>query len=270
MKIAFQGVRGAYSEMAINSYFKEEKQVIGLPISEDVCEALIKGKVDVAALPIENSIVGNVNVNLELIYKHNFSIIGEHFQEINHNLLVCKNTKLAQVKKVYSHPIALDQCRDFLKKNNIEAIPTYDTAGACLKVKNSNNIEIGAIASKLCEEYYDLDLIEKNIQTNSNNLTRFIFFTTKENKPSNISMEKTTLAFKTAHKPGALLDCLQVFACFKINLTRLISKTVPEDTFSYVFFIDFEGGKNEERIQLALKALKLHTKEIKILGSYPL
>ena len=166
MRVAFQGTAGAYSEIALRKFFgtDPEIKVSGFDHSEQVIEALLEGEVDRAILPVENSIVGNVSVNMDLLYAQNVWAIGEVFIPIKHCLLAKQGVKLKDIKIVSSHPIALAQCRDFLNRHHIEARPEFDTAGAS-KLLNTNGHEHEAtIASSLCAKYYSLNIVEDHIQ----------------------------------------------------------------------------------------------------------
>lgn len=269
MKVAFQGTKGAYSEVAINEYFNEDVESIGFELSEQVCEALEANEVAMGVLPVENSIVGNVNINMDLLLQHNFFAIGEYFLKIKHHLLALPGTKLEQIEKVHSHPIALSQCRDFLNRHNMRSVPDFDTAGACMLLRERGHTTEATIASSLCEEYYGLEIIEDNIQKVETNFTRFLVFVKEDKIPESLNQEKTSIALKTKHHPGALLNCLQVFKNFNINLTKLESRPIPENPFDYIFFIDFTGALTDPYIQMALKKLKDDAAHVKILGSYP-
>lgn len=270
LKIAFQGTKGAYSEEALINYFKNQShEAIGIALSEDVCEALESNLVDYAILPVENSIVGNVDINMDLIFKYNFHAVGEIFIPIKHCLLGKKGSKLSDIKSAHSHPVALAQCHDFLKKNHIKSIAEYDTAGSAKIISQNLDNTQGAIGSKLCAKYYDLEVVCENVQTIQRNITRFLIFKKEAQKLSSASNIKTSIAFCTKHHPGALLGCLGEFAKFHLNLTKLESRPVPENPFMYIFFVDFIGSLKEVNVMECLKELENHATDIKIIGSYP-
>lgn len=255
--------------MALRKFFGEEVSAIPFDLSEQVCEALEESEVDYAILPVENSIVGNVSVNLDLLYKHNFFAVGEVYLPIQHCLLVNPGTKIEKIKTAHSHPIALAQCRDFLNRHEIKAHPEFDTAGACKLLKERGH-EQATIASRLCAEVYGLEILEDHIQKVKNNVTRFLVFIRESDVSSEYEQEKTSLAFTTKHKPGALLNCLQEFKRFDLNLTKLESRPVPENPFAYIFYVDFIGALGDENVHACLETLRYDTETIKILGSYPL
>jgi len=269
VKVAFQGKKGAYSEMAIREYFKKDVEPKGFDLSEEVCNALEDDDVAIGVLPVENSIVGNVAVNVDLLLKHHFFIIGEIYLPINHCLLAKRGVKLKDIKYVKSHPIALAQCHDFLTKNKIKGIPEFDTAGSSELLSKSNILDEATISSSLSAQYYDLEIISEDIQKVNTNFTRFVVFVKEKNIPEGLKLEKTSIAFSTNHKPGALLGCLQEFATFGLNLTKIESRPIPENPFMYTFFVDFLGSIHDDKVRDCLVKLKDHTSSIKILGSYP-
>ena len=270
MKVAFQGTKGSYSEEALYKYFGEQRvDPIGIDLSEDVCLALENKEVAAAILPIENSIVGNVDINMDLIFKHNFFAIGEVFLSINHCLLVTPGTKLSDIKIAHSHPIALAQCHDFFKDNKIKPIAEYDTAGAAKLLSEKKSKDEATIGSRLCSEYYDLEILSDEVQNIKNNITRFLVFVKEENIPTGIGQEKTSLAFTTKHHPGALLGCLQEFSKYNINLTKLESRPIPKNPFMYIFYVDFLGAITDQNVKDCLIELKKHTSSIKLIGCYP-
>jgi len=269
MKIAFQGEKGAYSEEACLNYFNEEVETIGYPTSEEVVEALTSKKVALAVLPMENSIVGNVSINLDLLYHEEIFAVGETYLPIHHHLMGLRGSSLDNITSVFSHPIALAQCRDFLLQNKIKPMSDYDTAGACKHLAEKENKAFAAIGSKLCAETYGLEIISDQIQRTKNNITRFFVLARKEEAPEIITVGKTSLAFLAHHHPGALLDCLEIFKKYQINLTKLESRPIITNPFEYVFFVDFNLGLNDSKTQSCLEELNRDAHHVKILGSYP-
>ena len=273
MKVAFQGERGAYSEVALRNYFTEDVEATGFELSEEVTDALLNKEVAMAILPVENSIVGNVNVNLDLIYKHPLFAVGEVYQPIHHHLLVVPGTKLSDIEHVYSHPIALAQCRDYLNHHGMKPIADYDTAGSCKLLKERESQRPlrteAAIGSFLCAETYGLEILSDKIQHTQNNITRFLVLVREEEIPEGIIQTKTSIAFSANHRPGALLDCLQIFKKYDINMTKLESRPIPEDPFQYIFFVDFTSGLKEDKTIECLQELNRDAHKVKILGSYP-
>jgi prephenate dehydratase len=269
MKVAYQGIKGAYSETAVYKHFGDKVDAIGYDTFEDVFEAVIKNKADYGLLPFENTTAGSVAVNYDLLLKYDVYIIAEVFLNITHNLLSHKGNLLKDVKIVYSHNHALEQCREFIRKNGLKAVPEYDTAGAAKIVKERNKQNEAAIASEFCASIYGLDVIKRDIATNKNNITKFFVFVNKENIPKNLKKEKTSIVFKTKHYPGALINCMQRLAKHDINLTKLESRPIPENPWEYVFYADFEGGTEDENVKIALSEMEAASIFLKVLGSYP-
>lgn len=269
MKIGYQGIEGAYSEAAIYKHYGKDVKAVGYDTFEEVFEAVKKGKVDLGCLPFENTIAGSVVMNYDLLLKEEVFIIAEVFFKISHSLLSKRGNKLKNIKVAYSHPHSLEQCREFLKKHKIKAVPEYDTAGAAKLVKERNKKDEAAIASKLCAEIYGLDIIKEGIETNKYNTTKFFVFAKKSRTPKDLKKEKTSIAFKTKHYPGALVNCLQRLSKNNINMTKLESRPIPENPWEYVFYVDFEGGLDDENVKLALNEMETTSTFIKILGNYP-
>jgi len=268
MKVGFQGTRGAYSEEAIYKIFGNEIEPIGYLLSEEVAEALSKGDIDRAVLPVENSIAGNVAVNMDLLFQHDFYAYAELYLPIKHCLLAKPGVKIENIKRVHSHPIALSQCRPFLRVHNMIPTADRDTAGSCQIIKDSQDDTQAAIASKLCAEYYGLNILKENIQSQENNITRFLALAREKVKVEEAN--KTSLAFSTEHRAGALLEILGYFKNHQLNLTRLESRPIPNNPFQYIFFVDVQAGLDSKEMQVCLQEILSAGHLVKILGSYQL
>ena len=269
MKVAYQGVEGAYSEAALYQHFGKNVEAIGYETFDDVFEAVKKGEVDYGILPFENIVAGSIIRNYDLLVKEDVFAIAEVFFRIRHNLLSHKGNTLKNIKLAYSHPHALEQCREFLQKHKIKPIPDYDTAGAAKLVKERGKKEEAAIASELCAEIYGLKIIKRGIETSKFNTTKFFVIVKKDNVPISLKKEKTSIAFKAKHYPGALVNCLQRLSKNGINMEKLESRPIPENPWEYIFYVDFEGGIEDKNVKLALSEMEASTTFIKVLGSYP-
>ena len=269
MKIGYQGIKGAYSESAIYSHFGSKSEAIGFDTFEDVFGAVENKKIDCGLLPFENTIAGSVALNYDLLLKHDVALIGEVFLKINHYLLSHKGNTIKNLKTVYSHPHAIEQCKAFIREHKLKIALEYDTAGAAGIVKERGRMDEAAIASELCAKIYGLDIIKKDIDSSKFNITKFFIFVRKENIPPELKKEKTSIAFKTKHYPGALINCLQRLSKHNINLTKLESRPVPENPWEYVFYVDFEGSVDDENVKTALGDMEASSLFLKILGSYP-
>jgi prephenate dehydratase len=270
MKIAFQGRQGAYSEMAIHEHFGKAVDTVGCDAFDDVFDLVNKGEVTFGFIPVENTIAGTVVENYDLLFANDLFVIAEAYLPIRHTLLAKKGARLEDIKEAFSHPHAIKQCKAYLKSKGIRPVPTYDTAGAAQAVAAGERMDCAAIASALCAEIYDMEILEQNLQTNSSNTTRFFVIATKENVPADHVTGKTTVAFKTRHYPGALVDCLKIFQKYNLNLTKLESRPIPENPWEYVFYAAFEAGIDADEVKSAIGELTLHAVFVKLLGSYPL
>ncbi len=269
MKIAFQGIKGAYSELALYEHFGRNAESAGTDSFDELFEAVMEGRADFGIVPVENTIAGTVVENYDLLLSNDIFVVAEVFMKIRHTLLAKKGASLGDIRQAHSHPHALGQCKEFLKKHGIAPMPVYDTAGAAEIVSRESRNDRAAIASELCAEIYGMDILGRDIQTNKTNTTRFFVIVKKENLTDDTVYEKTTIAFKTRHYPGALVDCLKIFQKHDLNLTKLESRPIPENPWEYVFYADFEGGIDSEIVKQTLKELENHALFLNILGSYP-
>ena len=269
MKVAFQGIRGAYSEMALHEHFGNEVETVGCDAFDDVFDLVESGEVTYGFIPVENTIAGTVVENYDLLFANDIFVIAEVYLPIRHTLLAKKGARLEEIREVLSHPHALKQCKAYLKSKNVKMVPAYDTAGAAHAVASGDRMDCAAIASALCAEIYDMEILERDIQANSSNTTRFFVISKKENVPVDHKTGKTTVAFKTRHYPGALVDCLKIFQKYSLNLTKLESRPIPENPWEYVFYAAFEAGMDSDDVKSAIGELTLHALFVKLLGSYP-
>jgi prephenate dehydratase len=268
MKVAFQGIKGAYSEQAAYRFYGRRIMTVSFDSFEEVFKSVVSKAVNCGIVPVENTIAGSVVENYDLMLSNNTNVVAEVYQPIYHCLLANTNATLSMIKEAYSHPHALKQCKDFLKAHNITARPLYDTAGAARQVAEWNRTDCAAIASELCAEIYNMLILADNIQSNSSNTTRFFIIVANDQVSEGIRAEKTTIAFATKHAPGALVDALKIFQKYSLNLTRLESRPIPENPWEYVFYTDFESGLNQPAAEEALNELRSQAAFVKILGSY--
>lgn len=264
IRIAFQGERGAYSEMAIMLNFPTST-AIPLKTFYDVFETVKNHRNGIAVVPIENSIEGSVSETYDLLLQDKIYVSGEIFQRINHCLIVNKDYK--KIINVYSHPQALGQCRNYIQRNKLEPIPAFDTAGAVKFIKENKMMSSAAIASRRAAEIYDMEIFDEGIEDKKNNFTRF-FVISKQlvDKPS--GKDRTSIIFALEHKPGSLYQVLKEFSRKSINLTRIESRPTKETPWEYYFYVDFDGHYNDEKVKLTLNRIKTQTKFFKLLGSY--
>ena len=266
-KVAYQGVPGAFSETA-SLQFAPDGEALGFPTFEQAFTAALKGECGYVCLPVENSLAGSINQTYDLLTDSAMHVVGEQVVRVHHNLLVRPGTKLAEVERVYSHPQALAQCQEFLRKHGFEAVTDFDTAGAAKLLSENGGVGKAAIASSRAAEIYGLELLVENIEDTDFNYTRF-FILGSEEAPRSAGTNKTSLVLATRHRPGDLVTCLEEFPRNEINITKLESRPRRDKPWSYLFYIDIEGHVADENVSRALTALMRKAAFVKFLGSYP-
>jgi len=266
MKVAFQGEIGAYSEIAVYSFFSPLVKVKPCKYLSDVFESVEKGETPYGVVPIENSIEGSVNQTYDLFLEYPLKIWGEIVLRICHCLIANPGVSLDSVKTVYSHPQALAQCRKFLERLDCRLISTFDTAGSVKMIKEEGLMDAGAIASERAAEIYGMNVLAREIGDSPYNYTRF-FVLSKHDSPYS-GEDKTSIIFSVKHVPGALYSVLEEFAVRNINLTKIESRPTKQMPWEYNFYIDFSGHRSEKRCQEALRSIRKKTLFLKVLGSY--
>jgi len=267
MKVAFQGIKGAYSELAVAEVFGEKTATIPVVSFEELFEKVENKEADYAMVPVENSAAGRVTEIHFLLAQSNLKIVAEHYQWVQHCLLGTAKDA-SQIKLVHSHIQALSQCRKFLLKNHYGAVASADTAAAARKVAELDASN-GAIASKMAADEYGLEVLAQNIQDNQDNITRFVILARESNIPPLAEKNViTSILFHTKNQPSALYDALGSFAKLSLNLTRLEGLVTDAKFAQAHFYADIEAHGNAEPMQQALKELKEHTRWIKTLGVY--
>ena len=266
-KIGIQGIRGSFHHIAVENYFDKEIKLCEYLSFEDMILSLSKNEIQYALMAIENSTAGSIIPNYALIDEYNINIVGEHYLEISHNLMALKGQSLDDIKEIHSHPMALLQCRDFLKENpSIKLVEEKDTASVAKKISNTKTMGIGAIASKLAAKIYDLNLIKEDIQSIKKNQTRFVVLK-KDNNLDKLQINKASLKFELDHKRGSLAAILNVLSDCKLNLTKIQSMPKIETPWRYSFFVDVTF-ENLENYLKAKSIIQIMAKEFKVLGEY--
>jgi prephenate dehydratase/chorismate mutase len=262
--VGFQGEHGAYSEMAAIKAFPSYATI---PIDNfrDVFEKVESGSIDLGIVPVENSTEGMITEVHDLLVEKNLFICGEIDFPVHHQLLTLHASSIHDIRTVYSHPQALAQCRKFIERRKLEAKPFFDTAGAARWLMDKHVDGVAVIASSMCADLYDLDVVLENIEDESSNATRFLLISKQSSDQDN---EKTSIIFSTSHQAGALYHILAMFAKAKINLTRIESRPVKNDPGHYRFFVDLQGTIQEPRVERTLANIRQHTTFYKFLGSY--
>jgi len=266
-KVAYQGIPGAYSEIAARQHFDGDVEAQPCQDFNQLFTALRTEAVDYSLLPVENSLAGSVAGAYELLLDHDVRIQAEVILHVHHALLANQGAALEEMKLARSHPQALMQCERFLKRNKIEAVGWYDTAGAALDLAENPEPGVAVIASTLAGELYKLDLLANEIEDEQFNYTRFLLMGHGDPEPSDYN--KTSIVFATRNRPAALYECLGEFAKRDLNLTKLESRPRRNRPWEPLFYLDFEGHWQEPRCQELLMQLLQLTSFVKMLGSYP-
>ena len=265
LKIGYLGEKGSFSFIAAKKCF-ETSELKSYDRFEDIFKAVESGKVEKAVLPIENTSTGSIIEVYDLLKKYHMQIVGEKNVEINHFLLAKPGVTIDAIEKVYSHPQALSQSKDFLKNYDWQLINSENTSGSALMVHESEERNIAAIASLEAAKLYDLEVLKDNINYNEKNITRFIIISKRKEHIE--KADKITLGFSVAHEPGALYDVLGIFQKNKINLYKLESRPIIQSPFEYYFYADLAGNIEEEVIQKVLEQVKENSLSMKIYGNY--
>lgn len=265
MKVAYQGERGAYSEIAGIKYFGSNTILVPCKTLSDLFE--IADDVDYIILPIENSLEGSVNEANDLLLTTRLNVVGEVYVRIVHCLISYEGKSINDIRRVYSHPQALGQCRRFINANRFEVIPYYDTAGSVKMLASNAMSDAAAIASARAAEVYSMRILAEGIEDDKNNYTRFLILGNEDADPT--GNDKSMIIFATKHAPGALYSVLGEFASRGINLTMIVSRPIKGRPWEYNFYIDFEGHKDEEHIKDCLESISDKVTFLKFLGSYP-
>lgn len=266
--VAFQGAPGAYSDLACRAVFPRAQT---LPCSsfEDAFASVTRGHADLAMIPIENSVAGRVADVHHLMPASGLHIIGEHFEPIHHCLLGIKGAKLAQLKRVHSHVMALPQCRKAIREMKLHPVVHEDTAGAAAKVAADGDPTQAAIASELAAEIYGLQILKRNIEDRDDNVTRFVILSKTPLMPKMGTPAITSFIFGVRNIPAALYKALGGFATTGVNLTKLESY-LGEGFSAAEFYCEVEGHPDERAMQLAFEELRFYATNIRMLGTFPL
>jgi chorismate mutase/prephenate dehydratase len=272
-RIAIQGVEGSYSHLSARKFFGRSGVDIVLiegDTFEDVIDAVEKGAADYGMLPVENTTSGGINPVYDVLLHARVSIVGEEKFKVEHCLAAKPETRLADVRQIFSHPQAVAQCQKYLRTLSHARVEYFnDTAAAVKMVAESQETGFAAIASEEAARLYGLKILARDIASQPENYTRFLI---AARKPRNVDPRiptKTSLVMATSQEPGALLRALDVFRDREINLTKLESRPIIGNPWEEMFYVDFEGNIADESIEQALDELSVHTRFLKVLGSYP-
>jgi prephenate dehydratase len=271
MRIAIQGEPGSFSheaalKLAAGSAIVAE--IVSCALSAEVFAALAGGTVDAAVIPIENSLAGSVSEHFDLLLAHDATVEQETLLRIRHNLIAMAGATVEEIGRVFSHPVALAQCRRFLAAHpHMEAFAAYDTAGSVKQLMELRDRRAGAIASEAAARYYGAQILAADIEDNPENFTRFFFVRRSAQAHADPDANKISIAFSVENRPGSLVEALTALSAIGTNLTKIESRPVHGKPWEYVFYVDCQlrSGAEAER---ALDALRAHCGMVKELGRY--
>jgi prephenate dehydratase len=279
VRVAYQGERGAFSEEAARRILGDAIEPRPKREFDQMFESVIRDEADCAVVPIENTLAGSVIKNYDLIVENDLEIVGEVVLRVAHHLIAPKGIALEKIRRIYSHPVALAQCEDFLRKlranaPSLEVLPAYDTAGAVKMVVENGRRDEAAIASRIAAGIYKANILAAGIESNPQNFTRFFVRARPDRRKlprlRHVSKSlKTSIVFRTTNKPGALFHALEAFAKGKIDLTKIESRPIVGRPWEYSFYLDFVGDRNTPAARRALASLTHVAESLRIFGSYP-
>ncbi|MCB0446501.1 MAG: prephenate dehydratase [Gelidibacter sp.] len=266
--VAIQGIKGSFHHIVSQQYFDKTVAIVECLSFDKAVDSLLHDESDAVIMAIENSIVGSIIPNYALIDNHQLHIVGEHYLDIQHHLMALPNQNIDAIKEVYSHPMALLQCKEFFKKHpHIKLIEDKDTAEVAQRIHQQQLKAVAAIGSELASELFELKIIAKSIQTIKHNETRFVIVKRTNSEFDEKEINKASIKFELEHKRGSLASVLNVLSDCKINLTKIQSLPKIETPWKYAFFVDvtFDDYKD---FQKAKSIIQIMAEDLKILGEY--
>ncbi|MDB2462940.1 prephenate dehydratase [Algibacter sp.] len=267
-KVAIQGVIGSFHHIVSQEFFNNPVDVIECMTFDRVVDALITKECDAAIMALENSIAGSIIPNYALIDTYDLHIVGEHYLDIQHNLMALPNQSIADIKEVYSHPMALLQCKEFFKLHpHIKLVEDKDTAEVARRIQEKGIAGIGAIASVKAAEIFELDILAHSIQTIKHNETRFVIVKRSNSEILESEVNKASVKFEANHKRGSLATILNVMSDCKLNLTKIQSLPIVETPWKYSFFVDVTFD-NYLDFNKAKSVIDIMGDDFKVLGEY--
>ncbi len=268
LKIAIQGIQGSNHHQVAKDYYGEQIELVECLSFDALVDQLLNGTADKGIMAIENSIAGSIIPNYNLIYHNGLHIIGEHYLNIHHHMMVLNGQSIDDISEVRSHPMALLQCKEFFRQYpHIKLVEDVDTAETAKQIQEQQLKRVAAIAPNVAAELYGLNIVAKDIQTIKNNATRFIIVKTKNKELPKEEINKASVRFITDHKRGSLAAMLNVMSDCNLNLTKIQSLPIIESPWKYAFFVDvtFDGYANFEK---AKALLGIMSEDFKVLGEY--
>lgn len=271
--VAFQGAPGAFSHRAAQQLFTDEVEVRPCQTFGEIFEAISGDAVTHGVVPIENTLHGSIHENYDNLLRYRVNIFGETTVRISHHLITPPGVTFRSLKRVFSHPVALNQCRLFLQKHKrLEALSYYDTAGSVQMIMSERQPDAAAIASETAAKIYGGTIVKRNVEDNSQNFTRFFLLaehdSTRENVRSETGTWKTTLVFAVENSPGMLFRAMACFALRDINLTKIESRPNQQKPWEYMFYLDIIGRIDDPAVQRSLSQLEEIASFSRVLGIY--
>lgn len=267
--VAIQGIKGSFHHIVALQYFDSSLQHIDECMTFDgAVQSVLTKKTDAVIMAIENSIAGSIIPNYALIDDNQLHIIGEHYLDIQHHLLALPGQSIEDIHEVYSHPMALLQCKQFFKKHpHIKLVEDKDTAEVAQRIHQKQLKNVGAIASELASELFELEIVSRSIQTIKQNETRFVIAVTSTSEAQEVQINKASLKFDVDHKRGSLASILSVMSDCRMNLTKIQSLPIIETPWKYAFFVDitFEAYQDYQK---AKSIMEIMAHNFKVLGEY--
>ncbi len=266
--VAIQGIKGSFHHIVSQEYFGETVAISECLSFDTTVDNLLNKSTDAAIMAIENSIAGSIIPNYALIDTHHLHIVGEHYLDIQHNLMALQGQKIEDIKEVYSHPMALLQCKAFFKKYpTIKLVEDKDTAEVAERIQKKQLKGVAAIASKLAASIFELNILSESIQTIKYNETRFVIVKRTNSEIPEEEINKASIKFELDHKRGSLATILNVMSDCKLNLTKIQSLPKIETPWKYAFFVDvtFESYNDYKKAKAIMEIMATH---FKVLGEY--
>ncbi len=266
--VAIQGVKGSFHHIVSQQFFEKPVDVIECLTFDRGVDSLITKECDAAIMALENSIVGSIIPNYALIDKYDLHVVGEHYLDIQHNLMALPNQRIEDIEEVYSHPMALLQCKEFFKQYpHIKLVEDKDTAEVAQRIQEKKLKGIGAIASTMAADIFELDVLATSIQTIKHNETRFVIVKRTNSEVPESEINKASVKFESDHKRGSLAAILNVMSDCKLNLTKIQSLPIIETPWKYAFFVDVTFEKYED-FKKSKSIIDIMGEGFKVLGEY--
>ncbi|SHG01645.1 prephenate dehydratase [Salegentibacter echinorum] len=266
--IAIQGVQGSFHHLVAQQYYGREIPVLECMSFSELTKSLMENKAAEGVMAIENSIAGSILPNYALIDENKLKVVGEHYIPIDMNLMAVPGQNISEIKKVYSHPMALLQCKEFFKKHpHIKLIEDADTAEVARRIAEKGSTKVAAVASKAAAHLFDLEILAESIHTKKSNATRFLIISKQKKEPNGEKIDKASLKFELESKRGSLVSVLNILRDFNLDMSKIQSMPIIEFPWKYSFFIDVTFDDYTE-FEKAMKILEVMTERLTILGTY--